>query len=436
MSLEDNQLGFGKLRGKNMLKNLYTTGVKMIRKGLGFAVNARKATLRTFRRLIFAILRTRTKRRPQQIIFESRRGSGYICNPRDLYESLRDDPRYSSYTFVWVAQKPKKLAFLQKCPRTRVVKRHSYDYLVAFAQSKYWVANHMLADYIFPAKDQVYLQTWHGKPIKRIAADSAYTVAKGTTGRERRKKYQRDARKLSWLLAPAPVFAPIMAAAFGLKDGADDSRLLSAGYPRNVSLFTYTDDDIARLKEKFDLPCGKKIVLYTPTWRPGKHEKGVGYIYHNPLDFCVLKEELGDEYILLFRGHNLEAQSVDLAEYQGFVRDMTSVEDVNELYLVSDVMISDYSGTVFDYANLRRPMVYYLFDWHEYSVEQYGTYFDPHTFPGVVAEKEEELAEAIKTAISTITYDEDYKAFNEKFNPWEGVGAPKKLMEQVFPASE
>jgi len=224
-----------------------------------------------------------------------------------------------------------------------------------------------------------------------------------------------------------------MASAFALEE--DDPKLLMAGYPRNAALYTSGDEDIAWLKEELSLPSDKKIVLYAPTWRPTKYQRGTGYIYHNPLDFDSLKKELGDDYVLLFRGHINEARSINLEKYQGFVRDMTSVMDVNDLYLVSDVLISDYSGTIFDFANLRRPIVYYLFDWHEYSQEQLGTYFDPHTFPGIVADTQKDLASAIKRALAEVSYDEVYEAFNRKFNPWEGADAPRRVIEQLITES-
>jgi CDP-glycerol glycerophosphotransferase len=344
---------------------------------------------------------------------------------------MLDSPCYQSFTFVWSVCVPQDFAFLERKPRTRVVKRDSFACLLAFAKSKYWIANLSVSAYLAPAKDQVYLHTWHGKPIKRIGCDINYTVASGKTANNKRREFTRESRRISRLLTPAPIFTPIMASAFDL-NGASDPKLLSAGYPRNALLFSYSDEDVARLKRKFALPFDKKIVLYAPTWRPTKYKTGVGYVYHNPFDFGFLKQELGEEYILLFRGHINEAQSINLERYQEFVLDMTDVMEVNDLYLVSDVLISDYSGTIFDFANLKRPMIYYLFDWNEYSNEQLGTYFDPHDFPGVVVKKQEELPGAIRKALAGIAYNEAYEAFNRRFNSQEGADAPEQVVRQLF----
>ena len=416
-----------------MLERLYNVGVKFIKRTAFIPQKRSKKVLFKFNRAVFKLLQLRVRRKPKQIIFESRRGKKYICNPRALYEHMLNDSRYDDYNFVWVVRKSKGFTFLKKNPRTKIVIRKSFSYLRAYAQSKYWIANHMAINYMTPARDQVYLQTWHGKPIKRLGGDARdYTYATGKTGKMRRKRYLGEDRKISQLLSPAPVFSAVMASAFGLRGGAKDARLLQAGYPRNAALFTYTNEDIARLKKEFFLPEDKKVILYAPTWRSVKHEKGIGYIYHNPLDFSLLKQELGDEYILLFRGHNLEASSINLEKYQNFVRDVTNIDDVNDLYLVSDLLISDYSGTIFDFANLKRPMVYYLFDWEDYSQKQNGVYFDPHDFPGIVAKTQDELPSAIRTALFESSYDEEYAAFNEKFNPWEGAQAPSQVAEQFI----
>jgi len=286
-----------------------------------------------------------------------------------------------------------------------------------------------------PRRGQVYLHTWHGKPIKKIGCDATFKVASGRSARGRRKQFEREGSRVTRLLAPAPVFAPIMASAFAY-EGSEDSRLLKAPYPRNAALFTYSENDVARIKHELSIPKDKKIALYAPTWRPTKYKRGVGYVYNSPIDFQLLQEQLGEEYILLFRGHSNEAKSIMRGGYAEFVHDVTEVMDVNELYIISDVLISDYSGTIFDFANLRRPLVYFLYDWEEYSQEQMGTYFDPRAFPGVVAETQEELPAAIKEAVNNFTYDKQYEEFNQKFNPWEGADAPEQLAKQIINHSD
>ena len=417
-----------------MLRRVYKMGIRGIKLTFFFSPKAKNTAFRIFRNLFYRVLRLRASTNSQWIVFESYRGRGYKCNPRAIYEFMLSSDDFHAFTFIWAAQNPENFTFLRENPRTKIVKRNSFAYLRAYAKSKYWIADWQLQSYLYPLASQMYLNTWHGKPIKRIGLDvlSSFTFASGSDDKVRERRYKVEEEKLTHLLAPAPVFEPIMASAFGLEGGVSDSRLLKAGYPRNARLFTCDSAEINRLKAELSLPADKKIVLYAPTWRGTRYEKGVGYIYHNPLDFSFLKQELGDEYLLLFRGHNLEAGSIDLEKHQDFVRDVTDVEDVNDLYLVSDLLISDYSGTIFDFANLQRPMVYYLFDWEDYSQNQNGVYFDPHTFPGIVASKQSELPDAIRDALATVKYDEQYAAFNQKYNTWEGAHSPEAVVRQFI----
>ncbi|MCL2403160.1 MAG: CDP-glycerol glycerophosphotransferase family protein [Coriobacteriia bacterium] len=399
-----------------------------------FVSEVKKRLRYLYRGAMYLRFRQTIGRNNQMVVFESYRGLGFNCNPRGLYEHMLSSPKYQDFCFVWSVQEPEDFAFLEDCSRTKVVKRNSAEYLRAYAQAKYWVANLSVAGYLTPAADQVNLNAWHGKPIKRIGCDALHFGAGNSTQKSKIRAFERSSRRFTSLLVPAPVFAPIMASAYGLQK--DSSKLLLAGYPRNDALFTYTDDDIARFKQEHSIPEGKKVALYAPTWRPTKFKRGVGYVYSSPMDFRFLQEQLGEEYVLLFRGHSNEAKSIAQENYSEFVRDVTEVMDVNELYLISDVLISDYSGTIFDFANLKRPIVYYLYDWEEYSQEQMGTYFDPHTFPGIVAKEQEELPRAIKEAVNNFVYDKQYEEFNQKFNPWEGEHAAKELARQLFSEAE
>ena len=93
-----------------------------------------------------------------------------------------------------------------------------------------------------------------------------------------------------------------------------------------------------------------------------KKQAGIGYTYKTEVDFDKLKANLGDEYIILFRAHYLVANSFDFDKYKGFVYDVSKVNDINHLYVISDLLVTDYSSVFFDYANLKRPEIFYMYD--------------------------------------------------------------------------
>jgi len=142
----------------------------------------------------------------------------------------------------------------------------------------------------------------------------------------------------------------------------DKNIILEYGYPRDDTLYQTSPETIEKLKEKLKLPKNKKIILYAPTWRDDQYELGKGYTFDSKMDFTLLKEHLSDNYIILFRAHYFVADNFNFEIYKNFIYDVSKIEDINELYLVSDMLITDYSSVFFDYANLNRPILFYMYD--------------------------------------------------------------------------
>ena len=196
-------------------------------------------------------------------------------------------------------------------------------------------------------------------------------------------------------------------------------------------MYNYKKSDIGKLKEKFKIEKNKKIILYAPTWRDDEHTSGVGYTYKLGVDFDELKKEIGNEYVILFRAHYLVANSFDFERYKDFVIDVSNVDDINELYLVSDLLITDYSSVFFDFANLKKPIIFYMYDLEKYKGELRGFYIDLDELPGKIAKNEDELINEIHK-IKEFEYDEKYKRFNKKFNYLDDGQASKRVIEECI----
>ena len=113
----------------------------------------------------------------------------------------------------------------------------------------------------------------------------------------------------------------------------------------------------------------RKIILYAPTYRSNQHQTGVGYVYKEEVDFERLQKEIGQDYIILFRPHYFIANVFDFEKYKGFVYNVSDIDDINELYIITDLLITDYSSVFFDFANLKRPMIFYMYDLAHYRDE-------------------------------------------------------------------
>ncbi len=354
---------------------------------------------------------------PRIIVFESYLGQSYSCSPRAIFEALCREEWGKGYTKVWMFENPEKYKYLEELyPGTRVVRYHSRKYFRYYARAKYWVTNYILSHGIYRREGQVYIQTWHGTPLKKIGCD---VPRRGLPPSERRftfKRYIREGRQISYLLSPSDFYSEVVKNAFRLSPRA---RIIQFGYPRNDALFTADEAYVRAVREKLSLPEGKKVILYAPTWRHSQHDESAGLVCDLGLSFDALKAGIGDEAVILFRTHYLIRNSLDLAAYKGFVFDVSDYDEVNDLYLVSDMLITDYSSVFFDYANLQRPMLFYMYDYEAYRDEMNDFYFDISLLPGpVIKEKKEDISEDIKALFRDFQVDEAYVAFNKKFNPY------------------
>jgi CDP-glycerol glycerophosphotransferase len=284
-------------------------------------------------------------------------------------------------------------------------------------------------------KGQVYVQTWHGTPLKRLGCDLQVKPGSGVKydRDEKRAWYQAEGRRFTNLLAQSPFAAKTLGSAFDLAASGRWEALLVEGYPRNDYLRNHSPEDRIRIRQALGLPTDKQVVLYAPTWRDDQHQAGLGYTLDVGVDFDELRRELGDTHVILFRAHFLIANSFDFESQGGFVRDVSQIDDINELYVASDMLITDYSSVFFDYANLRRPIVFYMYDLASYADTVRGFYLDLTELPGRIVERQDELVTAIRDAGRP---DEQAAAVLDEFagvyTPLDDGGASGRVLEHML----
>ena len=144
-----------------------------------------------------------------------------------------------------------------------------------------------------------------------------------------------------------------------------------------------------------------------------------------------LRRELGDDYVILFRVHYFVANQFDFTRYEGFVYNVTEYDDISALYVISDMLITDYSSVFFDFANLGRPMIFYMYDREAYADDIRGFYLSLDELPGPIVTTEEELLDSIKNYRKD-DYDEKYREFNQKYNPLDDGHASERVIDILF----
>lgn len=418
---------------KDLYKKFRKVAVEVAKKNTLFRLTSRKMLLEE-RMAAFKKRTQNIKTDEKVILFSAFDGRNYSDSPKAIYNYMLNDSRFEDYTFVWAFRKPKDFTFVLDNPNTYIVTVNTPSYEETCAKAKYWFFNYRVADHIYPKDDQVYVQLWHGTPLKRLGYDIAISDNAMNSRDEIRQKYKIDAEKFKYILAPSAFAAEKFTSAWNLVEAGKEDTVLEAGYPRNDFLINYTEDDLKQIRRELGIENnGKKIILYAPTWRDNQHDAKIGYVYSTHVDFDLLREELGDEYIILFRAHYLVANHFDFEKYSGFVYDVSGVSDINKLYVISDLLITDYSSVFFDYANLRRPMIFYMYDLANYAGEIRGFYISTEELPGPIVQTEEELIEAVRNAEGDKEkYEQKYCDFHAKFNYLDDGKASKRVVEAII----
>lgn len=370
---------------------------------------------------------------PSVVLFESYHGDKYNCNPKAIYEAMRDDPRYENFLFVWAVSDRKKYTYLAENYQTVVVKVNSRTYYKYCASARYWVSNLLMRPWITPKKEQIYIETWHGKPIKRIGCNRKFDTDRRKSREETFRHFAQQGKRFTYLLSPCPYFTPIMLEAFDLqRSKRGREKIRETGYPRNDALLKYTPESIEEIKARYGIPQGKKVVLYAPTWRDlFDKEKIEVTTPAEAIELERLSEELGEDCFILYRLHHADAHA--RIGGQDRLRDVTNVENVNDLYAVSDLLVSDYSGTILDFAVLKRPMVYFMYDKEQYTQELSGVNIDFDDLPGPIVESRDDLARAIRNELLSFQLDENYLCFIEKYCPLDDGHAAERAVEMCIP---
>lgn len=374
---------------------------------------------------------------PKLVVFEAFQGRSYSCSPRAIYEYMLNCPQFKDYSYVWIFR---DLNAHGKFPQnTRLVKFDSEESFHAYAKAGTWITNSRLRDFYIPNKNQRYIQCWHGTPFKKIGCDVTAAGNATSTVQEIYNEYTDEAKRISFFISPSDFTTSKLISAFNLKSLNKENCIIQKGYPRNDSLFNTNLKTVENFKKNLNIPPNKKIILYCPTFRDNQFS-GSGYTLEPTVDFNSLKENCGDDFVILFRAHYFIANSFDFTKYSNFVINVSNHDDINELYLISDILITDYSSVFFDYANLKRPILFYLYDFEEYKNNMRDFYFGTAMLPGLVTQTQENLEIELIKILNDIrnggngllNFEKSIISFNKKFNPYEDGHSAERTIKELF----
>lgn len=379
------------------------------------------------KKIIIKLYNIETKLLPIQkdmIVFESNMGRNYTGNPKCIYEEMVKsglDKKYRCYIMLddlttVVPGSAKK------------IKRTRTHYFFIMGVAGILVCDSRQPKYIIKRKDARFIQTWHGTPLKKLALDmDSVNMAGETDINKYRANFYENTRAWDYLISQNHFSTEIFRSCF-----AFDKTMLEIGYPRNDVLFHSNNSDaITALKKKMGLPLDKKVLLYAPTWRDNEYYAKGAYKFTSAMDFDLLRDKLGKDYVCIVKYHYLVKENLDWSAYEGFVYKFDMCEDIAELYLVADMMITDYSSVMFDYSVLKRPMLFFTYDLEDYKDNLRGFYFDfLEEAPGPITRTTPELIDTIIN-YNENDYKEKYEAFHNKYNHVDDGNASKKVVKLI-----
>lgn len=349
---------------------------------------------------------------PKQIVFESMWGAKYSCNPRAIYEYI--DKNYPEYECVWFFSDER----MPITGKARRVRRFSEEYYHCLATAKYLINNVNFPDEYIKRDGQIMVQTMHGTPLKTFGLE----ITQEMTTQQKIDLFLKRVANWNYLIVQGKFMEGKSYDCFKYS-----GKILTTGYPRTDALLNTSNDKVKEIKKKLGLPKDKKIILYTPTWR-------IRNRFDMMLDIEKMKEHLSDEYVLLIRIHYFSSAGYKIPADNKFVFDVNKYSSVEDLYLISDILITDYSSVMFDYALLDKPMLFFTYDFDTYCGVLRGIYVDfKKEAPGPLLYTSDEVISTIENIDEEMKKCEDkIKLFKEKYLTYENDSSSKRVVKEAI----
>lgn len=320
------------------------------------------------------------------ILYETFHGKSMTDNPYALFKYLIENHEYKDYKHIWVINSHSiEIDKYKDHDNVIFVKVHTDDYLYYLAKSKYLINNTSFPPYFCKRENQIYINTWHGTPLKTLGKDMNGPI-------DQLKNIQRNFLQTNYILSPNEFTTDKLVSSHNL-NGIYTGEVLEVGYPR-IDLITNTDSSeiTNKLKTYIEIDSNKKIALYAPTWR-GNVGREVD-IKEEVKDIIVsMKSNLDPKYQLLLKVHPLLYKYFkDDKELSNFF--IPDSIDISETLSIIDLLITDYSSVFFDYYVKNKPIILYTYDKEEYLSDR-GTYLEFEDLNTYIAENEIELNKLI-----------------------------------------
>jgi CDP-glycerol glycerophosphotransferase len=353
-------------------------------------------------------------RRTPRVLFEAWRGR-YSDSPRAVSEAL--SAARADFRPTWV------LNDATATPSgARRVDRYRAGHLAALLTSDYLITTDIVTKPVPRRPSSVYIQTWHGSPIKKVGLDETVAVYAGAQAH--RKRMLRDVRRWDYLVSPSRRYTEIFRGAFGY-----EGDVLEIGNPRNDILVK--DDGTRRraVRDSLGLRPEDRVILYAPTWREDAGDGAGAFRQPAIVDWAALNGGLPDDVVVLSRMH-ANVRPTGNPDPSARVRDVSGHGDVSDLLLAADGLITDYSSIVHDFAVTGKPVYLHAPDIDRYRESVRELYVDYEAWaPGPISRDTDELV----ANLLDHQVDQDQRAaFLQEYCTFDDGGATERLIRMIL----
>ncbi len=397
-------------------KSRYMTTINFLKKILPYKM----ISFKTRRKILKQIEKRRKTNDFEKYIIEDNtyfietfHGKNFSGNPKALaFEIQKENPNATIYVSSINTIVDIEIFSLGFKP----IRVNSVAYKEAYKKSKYVISNGNVLLGLPKLEGQIHIQTWHGLPLKNMVYDL-------NDKKERNSQVEAflpRMEKWDYLLTAGGEYTNLLSSAFNLKEN-NHVQVIEKGMPRVNYIKTV---DVEEMKIKYGIDSDKKVILFSPTWRKEKRESVT------ELDLLKMVEHFKD-YVIVLKLHPLEAYIRN--EYKDLhpriIVPLIEFSDINELYAISDVLISDYSSVIFDYMHLSRPIIINQEDEEEYG-KDIGFYFDIEEETGLKANNfnTEEMIKAIEDKVGK---EYDYSNFINKYTPKDNTYKEGDILKSI-----
>lgn len=357
-----------------------------------------------FKLLIKIILRTILKIyyifpvKKNRVFFMSTMGKQYSCNPKYIFENMtkKDYIKNKEFEYIWAFNNPNDFKHVNA---KLICKKNIVVYFYYLLTSKVIIYNCGGFSYAPIRKTQFLVETWHGGgAFKKVG------FAIKEKSNESKIGIKMASNDIKLFLSSCLVSSELL-----IKDAMNyKGEILNSGLPRNDKLFINSLEYKNEVKAKIGIDNDKKVVLYAPTFK-GNENNAVSldeaWEQINPLEIKeILKDRFNGEWIFTVRGH----QYNDEIKMEGVDIDLSKYEDMQDLLLIADILITDYSSSIWDYAITKKPCFLFTPDLENYEQKERGFLVPIKKWPGIIAKSNLDLKNKI--------HEFDFNMYNDKLD--------------------